>query len=167
MHSLCPECDERLSPGARQCVCGWKNPAYFRGVERATVDANHWRCVWTNGARRCRYPGTMSGGLKGDAKFYCAFHFRGGDASEAARITDESQGWDGKPESYLAMRFAAQRAASAYAGAIAREKQADSGVSGVVRNDAIGVTRLHELPKTMGELAGAFRNGLTEEEWSA
>lgn len=165
MHSLCPECDERLSPGARQCVCGWKNPAYFRGSDKAPVDPQGWRCAWTNGNKRCRYPGAISSGQRGEGRYLCGFHFRGGDASEAARITDESYGWDGKPESYLALRIAGQRAANA--GAVAREKQAGAGGAGIVRDDASGATRLHELPKTVGELASAFRAGMTEEEWSA
>ena len=138
MHSLCPECDERLSPGARQCVCGWKNPAYFKGKDKAPHDPDGWRCGWTNGMKRCRYPGAINSGLRGDGRYLCGFHFRGGDASEAARITDESYQWDGKADSYLAMRFAEQKAARANAGTARGEESKAAGVSRELRNDSRG-----------------------------
>ena len=137
MHSLCPECDERLSPGARQCVCGWKNPAYFKGRDKAPTDPEGWRCSWTNGNKRCRYPGAISDGLRGDGRYLCGFHFRGGDASEAARITDESYEWDGKADSYLAMRFAEQKAATNVRATSGEKPQAER-VTGKLRNDAGG-----------------------------
>lgn len=162
MYSACPECDERLNPSARQCACGWKNPALFRGSEKAFFDADHWRCAWVNGSRRCRYPGSVSHGLKGDAKYYCPFHFGGPDASEAARITDESYRWDGKPDSYLAMRIAAQKAPNA--GGNGREKPQGAGVSGQLRNDAGRNAAVPIVHAAMAGMAGEMEPGNVYQE---
>jgi hypothetical protein len=159
MHSLCPECDERLNPAARQCVCGWKNPAYFKGKDKAPHDPDGWRCGWTNGNKQCRYPGSINSGLRGDGRYLCGFHFRGGDASEAARITDESYGWDGKPESYLAMRFAEQKSARANAGSEGGEKQAAPGVSRKLRNDAGGDAAIPIVHAAMAGLGDEVEPG--------
>lgn len=152
MHSLCPECDERLSPGARQCVCGWKNPAYFRGKDKAPHDPEGWRCGWTNGNKQCRYPGAINSGLRGDGRYLCGFHFRGGDASEAARITDESYEWDGKADSYLAMRFAEQKQARANAGTGSPQERAGAYAASVFRDDAFGEAGVDGLPKKISAL---------------
>lgn len=157
MHSLCPECDERLSPGARQCVCGWKNPAYFKGKEKALVDPDGWRCSWTNGAHRCRYPGSMSHGLKGDAKWLCAFHFREGDPSVAARITEESYEWDGKAESFIALRKASQVAKPAKPGGSGTEERKGTYAAREFRNDEFGEEGMAQLPKRISDLVPGFQ----------
>lgn len=153
MHSLCPECDERLSPGARQCVCGWKNPAYFKGREKALVDPDGWRCSWTNGAHRCRYPGSMSHGLKGDAKWLCAFHFREGDPSVAARITEESYEWDGKAESFIALRKASQVAKPAKPASAGAEERKGAYAASVFRDDEIGASTISIANAALAGLA--------------
>ena len=103
-YRICPECSERLAHDARQCACGWKDPAHFKSGK--SIDPMHGKCTWTDGADRCRYPGSISSGFKGDGRFLCAFHFFNGDPIHAARIVQASFDWDGKPESYLALRKA-------------------------------------------------------------
>lgn len=97
-YRVCPECAERLSPEARQCVCGWKQE------KGPTRDLFHGKCTYTDGDDRCRFPGALSQAQKGDGRWLCAFHFFNGDPIHAARIVESSFKWDGKPDSYLRMR---------------------------------------------------------------
>lgn len=46
----------------------------------------------------------MSNGTRGELPFYCAWHFGCGDPAIGDRVVAQSFAWDGKPESYLAMR---------------------------------------------------------------
>jgi hypothetical protein len=98
---VCPECSERLSSDARQCACGWKDASLSN---KRTVDPFHGKCSWFDGTDRCRFPGAMSHGLKGDGKLLCAFHFFNGDPTHGARIVKASFDWDGSPEDYLRLR---------------------------------------------------------------
>ena len=99
---VCTECSERLAPDARQCACGWKDPAYFGGGK--SRDPMHGKCSWFDGTDRCRFPGAITHAQKGDGKWFCAFHFFNGDPIHAARIVQASFDWDGSPEDYLRMR---------------------------------------------------------------
>ena len=99
----CPECSERLSADARQCACGWK--------EGKGVDPFHGKCAWKDGVDRCRFPGSISHGQRGEPPWYCAFHFFDTGAEHGARIVKSSFDWDGNPATYHAMRVAHQNRA--------------------------------------------------------
>jgi hypothetical protein len=52
------------------------------------------------------FPGSLSHGLKGESPRYCGWHFRCDDPLVGEEIVRQSERWDGKPESYLEMRYA-------------------------------------------------------------
>ena len=97
--TLCPECDERLSPGARQCACGWKP-----GGKGLAPDPFAGLCAYTAGGDRCRFPASISHGLKVDGRYLCAFPFFNGDPIHAGRSVANIFYWAGNPASYLRMR---------------------------------------------------------------
>jgi hypothetical protein len=45
------------------------------------------------GMERCRYPGSVSPGTRGEGPWFCRHHFICGDASEGGRIVAESREW--------------------------------------------------------------------------
>ena len=137
-YRVCPECSERLSQEARQCACGWKESG------KKSVDPFHGKCTWVDGDDRCRFPGSMSHGLKGDGKFLCAFHFFNGDPIHAQRITQNSFDWDGKPESYLRMR---------------KDFSSRAGMDVVP-----GSSGVREIPRSIRELVQGFRVQPPEEK---
>lgn len=72
----------------------------------APFGQTHGLCEWNANISRCGFPGSMSHGQLGSGPWYCAWHFRCGDGATGAAIVRQSQKWDGKPETYLAMRRA-------------------------------------------------------------
>ena len=105
----CPGCDRTLRLGAKSCSCGWAAADKPRSAPAPLADADRGRCAWTSGVTRCRFPGSMSHGLRGELPFFCPWHFRGPDQQAGAEIVRQSLEWDGKPESYLAMRRASMK----------------------------------------------------------
>lgn len=66
----------------------------------------HGLCEWNANGMRCCFPGVMSRGQLGGGPWYCGWHYRCEDGITGAQIVAQSHAWDGKPESYLAMRRA-------------------------------------------------------------
>jgi hypothetical protein len=104
--SQCPDCSRGLKPGGRNCICGWEAPQApgSRRVDGPPADPERGRCDWVSGLGRCRFPGTLSEGTRGDLPFFCAWHFQCGDPAYGERVVRQSRDWDGMTESYLAMR---------------------------------------------------------------
>lgn len=100
-------------------------------------------CSWVGYGGSCRYPGNLSLDTHGKGRCYCVWHWRCFDLDgieqrlKGDRIVRESFDWDGKAESYLALRLAdSKRENAPDAGANGREKQEGAGVSGQLRDDA-------------------------------
>jgi hypothetical protein len=64
------------------------------------------QCEWHANGTQCQFPGSVSHGQLGGGPWYCGWHFRCSDGAAGARIVEQSHEWDGRPESYLAMRRA-------------------------------------------------------------
>lgn len=101
----CPGCDRSLKPAARSCPCGWAMPdAIKRGEDEKRHDPHRGRCSWNGPAGRCRFPGALSNGTRGDQPFYCWLHFRCEDPVTGDLMTEKSNRWDGDFEALVAMR---------------------------------------------------------------
>lgn len=65
-------------------------------------------CSWVSNGEQCRFPGSMSDGLKGDGRWFCALHFRSKDDPIACdEIVQRSLRWELLPnraEAWVAMR---------------------------------------------------------------
>lgn len=114
-------------------------------------------CSWVGKGGSCRYPAGLSLDTHGKGRCYCIWHWRCFDLDgieqrlKGDRIVLESCEWDGKAESYLALRLAdAKREKAHDAGANGREEQEGPGVAGQLRNDA---ERNAPVPIVRGPLA--------------
>lgn len=100
--SECPVCDRKLKGGATACPCGWAAPGATKALPR---DSHHGKCAWhSTSGQLCQFPAPFSHGQHGQGPWYCAWHFRGGDPRFMDAVVDQSHAWDGKPETYAAMR---------------------------------------------------------------
>ena len=56
------------------------------------------RCTWTaTNGEPCRFPGTLSDGLKGDGRWMCPHHFRSNDQAASDEIVARSIRWSEMP----------------------------------------------------------------------
>lgn len=100
-------------------------------------------CSWNSGnGTSCRFPGPFSSGTHGDSRYYCPFHWAlfSKDAFckrlEGDAIVRRSLEWDGKTESYLALRTKMEK---------------ETGQPRA-RDDAAGAKPLPELPASVSSL---------------
>lgn len=121
-------------------------------------------CSWnSSNGTSCRFPGPFSSGTHGDSRYYCPFHWAlfSKDAffkrMEGDAIVRRSIEWDGKTESYLALRAEAAKSARAFDGsAKAGEKSAQQGKDAIpseLRNEPgrnEGVSSFHVAMAGMG-----------------
>lgn len=101
----------------------------------------------------------MSDSLRGDGRWLCAFHFREGDPSVAARITDESYEWDGKAESFIALRKASQVAKPAKPASPADEERKSAYAARVFRDDEDGIQTVSIGNAALAGLAPRVQSG--------
>ena len=71
-------------------------------------------CSWISNGEQCRFPGTMSDGLKGDGRWLCPFHHRTSDMVMADEIVERSKRWEAMPN--RAEAWVAARKREVYAG---------------------------------------------------
>lgn len=56
-------------------------------------------CTWNSShGEQCRFPGTLSAGLKGDGRWMCPHHFRGPDRQQADELVASSIRWSELPD---------------------------------------------------------------------
>lgn len=92
----CPECSERLSPDARQCVCGWGKKTKIEHRRHDMI------CTWNSGAMTCSHP--VGQFREGATSGFCIFHRSNSSGSVAYNIASESSGFTSETYVLAAMK---------------------------------------------------------------